>query len=102
LTRAGALCIGVIEHDGAIYNNQGIDPKELENYKFEHGTIVGFPGAEPYKGDNLMCEPCDIFIPAAVEKVINSENAHKIQAKVCVCAKTRFFLKFSFESNRIK
>lgn len=29
-----------------------------------------------------MFEECDIFIPAAVEKVITSENAHLIKAKV--------------------
>ncbi|XP_011198795.2 glutamate dehydrogenase, mitochondrial isoform X1 [Bactrocera dorsalis] len=82
LTRAGATCVGIIEHDGSIYNSEGIDPKELEDYKNEHGTIVGFPGAKPYQGENLMFEPCDIFVPAAVEKVITSENAHKIQAKI--------------------
>uniref|UniRef100_A0A034VKL6 glutamate dehydrogenase [NAD(P)(+)] n=1 Tax=Bactrocera dorsalis TaxID=27457 RepID=A0A034VKL6_BACDO len=82
LTRAGATCVGIIEHDGSIYNAEGIDPKELEDYKNEHGTIVGFPGAKPYQGENLMFEPCDIFVPAAVEKVITSENAHKIQAKI--------------------
>lgn len=56
----------------------------LEDYKNEHQTIVGFPGAKPYEGENLMFEPCDILIPAAVEKVITSENAGKINAKVCV------------------
>lgn len=56
--------------------------QKLEDYRIENGTIVGFPGAKPYEGENLMFEKCDIFIPAAIEKVITKENAHKIQAKV--------------------
>lgn len=108
LHRAGAACIGVIEHDGAIYNPEGIDPKvsnalepvtknyaddvtllmrllllqQLEDYRIENGTIVGFSGAEPYQGENLMYEPCDIFIPAAIEKVITTENAARIQVNI--------------------
>merc|ERR1712117_296890 len=64
LHRAGAVCIGVIEWDGAIYNEDGIDPKELEEYMQENRTINGFPGA------------------AAMEKVIHKGNAHRVQAKI--------------------
>jgi len=50
----------------------------------ENGSIVGFPKAEAYSGpeESLMYENCDIFIPAAVEKVITKYTAERIKAKV--------------------
>uniref|UniRef100_A0A2R5LN81 glutamate dehydrogenase [NAD(P)(+)] n=1 Tax=Ornithodoros turicata TaxID=34597 RepID=A0A2R5LN81_9ACAR len=82
LTRAGARCIGIQEVDGSIFNPNGIDPKEIEEWKINNGTIVGFPGAEPYQGENLIYETCDIFVPCATEKVITKNNANKFNCKI--------------------
>uniref|UniRef100_A0A8B8CHJ7 glutamate dehydrogenase [NAD(P)(+)] n=1 Tax=Crassostrea virginica TaxID=6565 RepID=A0A8B8CHJ7_CRAVI len=81
LHRAGAKCIGVKEIDASIYNENGIDPKELENYKLENGTIAGFPNAKPYDGDLLLAQ-CDILVPAASERQLTKDNAHEVKAKI--------------------
>ncbi|KAK3579444.1 hypothetical protein CHS0354_028244 [Potamilus streckersoni] len=81
LHKAGAKCIGIAEVDGSIYNPEGIHAQKLEDYRMENGTIIGFPGAKPYEGD-LLCEKCDILVPAASERQLTKQNASKIQAKV--------------------
>lgn len=83
LHRAGAKCVGIVEWNGAIHNPDGIDPRDLEDYLMEHKTIVGYPKAKAYEPkDELLFEECDILIPAACEKAITKDNAHKIRAKV--------------------
>ncbi|CAL8261121.1 unnamed protein product [Arctogadus glacialis] len=81
LHRFGAKCVGVGEIDGSIYNPEGIDPKQLEDYKLQNGTIVGFPGAQPYEGSILEAD-CHILIPAAGEKQLTRNNAPRIKAKI--------------------
>jgi hypothetical protein len=33
---SGAILTGVVEHDGSIYNENGIDPTDLQIYKAKH------------------------------------------------------------------
>ncbi|XP_063089819.1 glutamate dehydrogenase 1, mitochondrial [Cavia porcellus] len=81
LHRFGAKCVGVGESDGSIYNPDGIDPKELEDFKLQHGTVLGFPKARIYEGSILEAD-CDILIPAASEKQLTKSNAPKVKAKI--------------------
>lgn len=40
LHRAGAKCVGVMEYNGSIYNPDGIDPRELEDYQLVNGHSI--------------------------------------------------------------
>lgn len=79
----GCKVVGVAEHNGAIYNADGMDPAEILKHKTEHGTLVGFPGAESIEdGREVMYKPCDVLVPAASEQQIHRDNAARIQARV--------------------
>jgi len=78
-----AKVIGVSEFEGAIYDPSGIDIAELVKYREETGSIMGFPNSKalPHRDDALFLD-CDILVPAALENVIHSDNAHKVKAKI--------------------
>jgi glutamate dehydrogenase (NAD(P)+) len=80
---AGAIIVGLIEWDGAIYNEQGMDPDKVLKHKDETGSIINFPGATNLakNTDGLEME-CDILIPAALEQVIHKGNAANIKARI--------------------
>lgn len=78
-----AKIIAVSEFEGAIYKPDGIDVRELVKFREETGSILGFPNSKALKHrDDALYLECDILVPAALENVINSGNADKIQAKI--------------------
>ncbi len=80
---AGAKVIGLAEYEGAIWSDKGLDIDEVFNHRKKTGSILNFPGAINFEknGDALEME-CDILIPAALENVIDSENAPRVKAKI--------------------
>lgn len=78
----GARCIGITQIGATIFNEDGIDAADLEEYVERNGTIAGFPGAKPYQGRSLLEEECDILLPCATEKVITADNASSIKARI--------------------
>ena len=41
----------------------GLDPAKVSNWKSEHGTVVGFPGADEVTNHELLELDCDILVP---------------------------------------
>ncbi len=79
----GAIVVAIAEHDGAVYNVDGLNEGELIQFRNKTGSIINFPGATTITNTLEALElDCDILIPAALENVINGENAQRIKAKI--------------------
>ncbi|MGB9679071.1 MAG: Glu/Leu/Phe/Val family dehydrogenase [Thermoanaerobacteraceae bacterium] len=78
----GAKIVAISNSRSCIYNKEGINIKELIDYKDKNGNIVGFPGTEHISKDEVISLDVDILVPAALENVITSQNADKIKAKI--------------------
>ena len=82
LAKYGVKIIGVSDAFGGLYNEKGINVFELEKYAAKEKTVVGFPGAQPITNDELLVLPCDILVPAAMERQITEKNASQIKCKI--------------------
>jgi len=82
LGRYGVQVTAVSDVHGGIYNPKGLDLFALEKYAALQGGIAGFPGAEPVGNEQLLLLPCDILVPAAMERQITAANAGKIQCRI--------------------
>src|SRR5439155_1410405 len=48
----------------------------------EAGGVAGFPGTEPVSNAELLEQPCDILVPAAIGSQIREDNADRIKATI--------------------
>jgi glutamate dehydrogenase/leucine dehydrogenase len=78
----GAKVIAVSDSRGGVVNRNGLDAVNVLRYKEEHGSVVGFPGADDISNDDLLELECDILVPAALENQITEENASRIKARM--------------------
>lgn len=81
----GAKIIAVIERDGGIMDEDGLDVDDLRNWIMKHGGVDGYPSGKYIKdGAKYLEADCDILIPAALEGVINLSNAENIKAPLII------------------
>jgi glutamate dehydrogenase (NAD(P)+) len=78
----GVKVVAVSDSSGGIHRAQGLDIKAVRHWKAEHGTVVGFPGAEPISNEAILELPVDILAPAALESQITAANADRVRPRI--------------------
>jgi len=80
---ARSKVIALAEYEGAIFNANGLNEEEVFQHRKKTGSILNFPGATNLaKSSDALELECDILIPAALENVINGDNAARVKAKI--------------------
>jgi len=82
LAKYGARIIAASDAFGGVYNQKGLDVWKLDEHATRSGTVNGFSGGEPISNDQLLLVPCDILVPAALERQITEHNAEKIKCRI--------------------
>ena len=82
LAKQGLKIVAIGDRTGGYHNPKGIDvPAAIAHVK-QHKTLEGFTGGDAITNDQLLTLPVDVLLPAALENVITSKNAGRIQAKI--------------------
>jgi Glutamate dehydrogenase/leucine dehydrogenase len=84
LDEAGHTVTAVSDVHGGVHNPDGLDFRALSAHYKKMGTVSGFKGGEKVSNKELLALPCDVLVPAAIEDVIDQENAGDVKAKLVV------------------
>ena len=84
LHHAGYKIVGVADIHGALYNERGFDIPQLLDWVYgQHQPLPEFPaGGAKMSASEILFQPAEVVIPAAVENQITSENAHRLQTRI--------------------
>jgi glutamate dehydrogenase (NAD(P)+) len=82
--RAGYMIVGLADIAGGLYNENGFDvPKVIDWVYTQKNSLQDFPGGgTKMSSREVLFQPCEIVIPAAIENQITEKNASRVQAKI--------------------
>ncbi|HEX9760209.1 MAG TPA: Glu/Leu/Phe/Val dehydrogenase [Candidatus Acidoferrales bacterium] len=84
MSLAGYKIVGLADINGALYNEKGFDVSDVLDWVyFKRKPLPEFPGGgTKMTAQEVLFQPCEILLPAAVENQLTSQNAQKVQAKI--------------------
>jgi glutamate dehydrogenase (NAD(P)+) len=84
LHEQGCRVIAASDSGGGVYNDKGLDPRDLMRHKEQTGSVAGYRGTDTITNDDLLELPCEILVPSALEGQITKANAPRIKTRMIV------------------
>jgi glutamate dehydrogenase (NAD(P)+) len=80
--KSGMKVTGLSDHTVCLYDANGLDVAAADRHVQEHKTLRDFAQGERIPADDFLTLPCDVLVPAAVERVIHASNAARLRCRV--------------------
>jgi glutamate dehydrogenase (NAD(P)+) len=80
----GARVVAVSDRSAGLVKEDGLDIAAIERWIAEHGDLSGYPDAREVGPADVLEVPCEIVIPAALERQITEANADRLQCELVV------------------
>jgi glutamate dehydrogenase (NAD(P)+) len=80
--KSGMKVVGISDHTTSLYDPKGIDIAAADLHVATHGTLSDFGQGERVDPNEFLTLPCDVLVPAAVERVIDENNAGRLRCRL--------------------
>src|SRR4029077_306018 len=80
--KTGVKIVGISDAFAAIYNPKGIDVKAAELHVKKKGNLRSFDQGNHIDPNEMLLMPCDVLVPAAVDRVITDKNAGQLKCRI--------------------
>ena len=80
--KSGVKVVGISDHTAAIYNPEGIDVKAAEQHMLKKGNLRAFAQDDHVDPRGFLTLPCDVLVPAAIDRVITGKNAGQLKCRI--------------------
>lgn len=79
--KAGVKIVGLSDAYAAFYDPKGLNFEAFEEHMRHNRDLTNFDGPR-IDPEEMLIQPCDILIPAAVDRVIHGGNAAKLKCRI--------------------
>ena len=82
MAQEGMTIVAVSDKSGGSYNPKGLDLPDVLKHTQGKKLLHDYKNAEHITNDQLLTLDCEVLVPAALENVIDHENASQIKARI--------------------